>query len=126
MIEISISSHRFVKVNIMTIVRGRKAYDKYRCMDCGLEGKRYGLSDLISVRRDKRCSGVAKKHVCIMTGSLESSFGLMADKVYPVCTCPEEKKEKYAKDVWVFSEKAGEPVRLLVGEYYFVETGGAG
>jgi hypothetical protein len=50
MVDIPITAHVFQKINIVIIIRGKRTYDKYRCSVCGFEGKRYGLSELISVQ----------------------------------------------------------------------------
>lgn len=45
-------SHKWEKQNLVTIRRGGKNYDVYRCSCCGITGKRYGLSE--NVIRDKK------------------------------------------------------------------------
>jgi hypothetical protein len=126
MIDIPITSHDFRKVNAATIIRGGRAYDIYRCEVCGLEGKRYGFSDLISVQRDKlNCSHRKRMmagKVCInkkCVQHLKSQFGLCAGVEYEVVEPPEDYKGKYPESVWVFSKKRGEPVRLLADEFYY-------
>ena len=40
--------HNWEKQNLMTINRGGKMYDIYKCNNCGITGKRYGLSELVT------------------------------------------------------------------------------
>jgi hypothetical protein len=128
MIDIPIASHEFRKVNVTTVIRGSKAYDIYRCEVCGLEGKRYGFSDLIRVNRDVvRCKArlavraLAVRINPLHEAHLKSQFGLSAKIAYPIVEPLEEYKGKYPESVWVFSEKRGEPVRLLPGEFMYTK-----
>lgn len=131
--NIKITSHQFTKQNNITISRGRKSYDIYKCQCCGLEGKRYGLTEEITVVRNKvSCSfyknklakdkedydnstkvKITDRYPCI-------SFGLEYGAIYDRVECPEEEKEKFANDIWVYSEKRKEPIRLLEGEYKII------
>jgi hypothetical protein len=124
MIDISVTSHAFEKVNIVTVIRGNRAYDKYRCRVCGLEGKRYGFSEVISVQRDKLSCSYRKRMMAekvriikMYEQYLKDQFGLFADKEYETVEPPEGYEGKYPGSVWVFSEKRREPVRLLPGEF---------
>jgi hypothetical protein len=130
MVDIAMESHEFEKTNPVTIVRGRRAYDEYRCRVCGLEGKRYGFSNIIRVQRDKLNCSHRKRMLtkCVRIRkedepNLKNSFGLSADKEYEPVEPPERYKGKYPESVWVFSEKRQEPVRLLLGEFVWVHGG---
>lgn len=35
--------HKFIKTNLITVNKGRRFFDEYRCENCGVTGKRYGL-----------------------------------------------------------------------------------
>jgi hypothetical protein len=127
MVDIPITSHDFRKINVATIMRGKRAYDKYRCSVCGLEGMRHGFSETVSVQKDKVTCSYRKRmkagKVCInkmREPNLKAQFGLLADKEYDVVEAPEEYKGKYPESVWVFSKKSQEPVRLLPGEFVFL------
>jgi len=127
MIEIPISSHNFVKVNLVSIKRGNKLYDIHKCLDCGLEGKRYSFSETVFVNRDKlNCpfrKKVKKAKVMIQQNiHLETQFGLK-EGIYDIVEPLETYKDKYPESVWVFSEKIGEPVRLLPDEFIYVNKG---
>ncbi len=43
-------AHGWQKTNLVTVQRGSSMYDTYRCTQCGITGKRYGLSG--EVKRD--------------------------------------------------------------------------
>lgn len=53
--------HHFVKVNLTTLQDKDGMYDLYKCKHCGLQGKRYGLSESILVditlKKVKLCDG---------------------------------------------------------------------
>ena len=60
--------HYWEKVNFVTIVeKNGKSYDKYKCNNCGITGKRYGLSQ--NIERDRKykakiyetCNGARKQ-----------------------------------------------------------------
>lgn len=44
--------HKWEKQNLVTIRRGGRIYDAYKCTCCGITGKRYGLGD--NVTRDPK------------------------------------------------------------------------
>lgn len=52
------SQHKWIKTNLMTIVRGSSVYDTMECENCGITGKRYGLGK--EVIRDSKYK--AKKY----------------------------------------------------------------
>ncbi len=37
------AAHDWQKTNLVTVQHGRSLYDTYRCTECGITGKRYGL-----------------------------------------------------------------------------------
>lgn len=50
------TTHQFGKQNMITI-RDRNGYhDKYRCELCGLEGKRFGLDDYVTIAGNRKAS----------------------------------------------------------------------
>lgn len=119
--EIHIATHNFVKQNAITIIRGKKVYDKVKCTICGLEGIRYGLSDLIVVKHDKKCVKKLGKKVKINNQYVCDNFGFEMGKIYDRVDCPDEQKDKYSDDFWVYSCERKEPVRLLAGEFILCE-----
>ena len=115
--KIGITTHDFVKQNMVTIMRGKKAYDKVKCRICGLEGIRYGLSDNISVKRDKKCTKRLSRRVEVISQYVCDNFGFERGKIYDRIDCPDECKDKYLDGFWVYSDARKEPVRLLHGEF---------
>jgi len=47
--------HEWVKTNLVTILDRDKTYDTYKCENCGITGKRYGLGSRVVI--DKRFKG---------------------------------------------------------------------
>ena len=45
-----IRKHRWTKTNLVSQMQGSLTFDLYRCTECGITGKRYGLS--WSIKRD--------------------------------------------------------------------------
>ena len=130
MINVPIDSHDFEKVSLFTMYKGRRAYDVYKCKCCGLQGRRYGVAEEITVKRDKILCAYAKglrdkvkkcEQVIITDDYPCNSFGFIKGIKYDRVPCPEDQREKFADDVWVFSDERGEPVRLLNGEFSVVE-----
>ncbi|MCY9738144.1 hypothetical protein M5X17_31115 [Paenibacillus alvei] len=56
--EDTVIEHEWEKTNLFTIVRGTKNYDTMQCKCCGVTGKRFGLSDVVT--RDSKYK--AKKY----------------------------------------------------------------
>ena len=54
--RVSFEEHDFEKTNLVTIRTRMNCYDTYVCRKCGLKGKRYGLSDFISVNKNRKCN----------------------------------------------------------------------
>lgn len=130
MVNVPIDSHDFVKKNLYTLFKGKRPYDVYKCKCCGLEGRRYGISEDVTVKRDKILCAYAKglrdkAKICqqvIVTDEYPcNAFGLMPGIEYDRVPCPKDQMDKFSEDVWVFSETRGEPVRLLSGEFKIVK-----
>lgn len=137
---VHILSHAFIKQNNLTITKGRKFYDVYKCSYCGLEGKRFGLTNEISVTRNKvSCTyyknylkkqkeleevEAAQKQAATKIKVIDSytcqMFGFEFNNVYDRVECPDSEKDNFLDDIWIFSQKRKEPVRLLPGEFEIV------
>jgi len=115
--KVNISSHKFIKTNHITIVRGKKVYDKVKCSNCGLEGIRYGLSNEIHVKYDKHCSTPRIEQIIVISDYVCASFGFEKGKVYNRVECPAEYMDRYSKSMWIYSNERKEPVRILPDEY---------
>jgi hypothetical protein len=117
---IHICTHDFEKQNTVTIIRGKKCYDKVKCKYCGLEGIRYGLSEFISVKYNKKCTRPVSKKIKVISAYVCNAFEFSMNKIYEIIECPVEHSQ-YKKDVWIYSDERKEPVRLLPGEFIYVE-----
>jgi len=116
------SDHDFSKSNLFTKSSQKGVYDVYECVHCGLQGKRYGLNDYIKVDKDKPCTkqkDAPKEYVFTpyLIQLTQKTMGM--DKGYKTLSspCPIDEREKYGDDVWVFSPKRNEVVRLFSEEY---------
>lgn len=119
----SFQEHRFEKQNLTTLKDKSGYYDIYKCVYCGLEGKRYGVSDAIAARSGKRCEGPQLKpgtKIIVISNYACQAVGLKFGKEYTTVDCPEEHIAKFANDAWVISDRRNEPVRLLPGEFDLV------
>ena len=118
--KVNITSHRFEKKNMHTIKGGgRGGYDLYVCADCGCKGKRYELDGAIEIS-DKSaplCKKSSPKKVKIINEYTAGEFGFDMQKEYEPTNAS---SKQYKNDVWVFSDKRNEPVRLLTHKYVFV------
>lgn len=64
---------------------------------------------------------MAQKKVKLINGPLQQ-FGFEYGEIHEPIDCPEEHRvsERLRKSVWIWSPKRNEPVRLLKGEFEFV------
>lgn len=114
---VSMNDHDFEKQNLVTQKGG---YDVYKCTSCGLLGKRTSIDDTIVCRSNKKCNRPAPatpKKVVITDNYVIRNFGFEAGVEYETTNCPDEYKGKYDNDVWVYSERRKEPIRLISHEY---------
>lgn len=42
-----VNNHDWKKVNMVTMIEGSRYFDKYKCIRCGITGRRYGFSSVI-------------------------------------------------------------------------------
>lgn len=115
--DIHITTHNFQKMNLITIVKGKRVFDEYECQDCKLKGRRYGLSEYITIGQNKKCVTKPKPNKVEIRSPALEQFGLIRGEKHDTVECPKDQAEKFGGDVWVFSPSRNEPVRLLTGEY---------
>lgn len=118
--NIPYSQHEWEKQNLVTIVNKGKVYDLVKCKKCGLVGKRHGFNELVEVNKKvKPCTAnyVIERPQKVKIIYDGGNLGVIPNEIYDVVDCPKEYKGKFDNDVWVFSQKRKEPVRLLSGEY---------
>ena len=124
-VNIKTSGHVWDKKNLVTIVKGKKAYDEVECRYCGIKGKRYGFETVeIPERYNKtnvyqcpkkpafeipekititNCAAYGKQFANLTPGSIH-------DVIEPPSGYSNDEK-----GVWVMG--VGEPVKVLWHEY---------
>jgi hypothetical protein len=118
---VEIKEHSFKKTNLTTVKGGG---DKYRCSVCGCEGYRPAFTEIVQLTekeylKAKKCAYVSESQVRPRPSKVEiyevPGICLNAGR-YDVVPCPDEYKQKFEKDVWVFHPDRKEAVRILDGE----------
>lgn len=109
--------HDFQKQNLVTTPKG----DLYKCSECKAQGYRAGLSPFIILsesefKKSLKCEPEKTELPKEVSVKDMPYVGIVAG-THKVVKCPEGYTDKYADDVWVFSESRGEAVRLLPHEY---------
>ena len=121
---ISMDAHDMSKQNLVTTSRG----DFYKCSVCGVAGFRTSVAPLITVTEEQ--FKVAQKCTFVTSNKQPNSlrpsevkvlrildqFGIEPG-VHKVVDCPASYAERYANDIWIWSEKRNEAIRLLPEEY---------
>lgn len=121
-VSLNDKSHNFQKTNLVTLRDASGMHDTYECSHCGLSGKRYGMNEFIVVKKIIACTNkptiVPQNNLgkVIMLHPHVTMFGFELEKEYDRVPCPAEYMDKYSDDIWVYSEKRGEPIRLLSHE----------
>ena len=129
-IDISKFLHNFGKVNLTTIMKRGRLYDIYRCSECGIEGKRYGLSGQlelltsVSDKKIKECTGLSKQMKDEFVGkwvkitectAVNPQFkALLPGSIHKIVT-PPEGFINGDRGVWVMG--VGQPVKVLFNEF---------
>ena len=121
---VQMEGHDFQKKNLVTTSKG----DLYECSVCRATGYRNGLLGEILLtspefKKSQTCTFVRKRITHRAATQLlvydNPQFGLVEGFMDTV-PCPKE-FQKYSNDIWVYSVLRKEPVRLLSGEYEFIE-----
>jgi transcription elongation factor Elf1 len=112
-----IREHVFEKQNLVTVVKGRKNYDTYKCTICGITVKSYGLSTPHSTKLCKEIekpepSGSIKIIDCYACG--KQFANLIPDSIHTIIDPPSGYVNN-DKGVWVMG--VGEPVKVLNDEF---------
>ena len=122
-INLQLTNHTFEKVNLTTIKSKGRLYDLLKCSQCGLTGKRYGISEDITIdgrasySKINSCpkaetSDKIKIINCRASGNAFSN--ITPGSIHEVITPPKGYKQ-YDKGVWVYGN--GEPVKVLFDEF---------
>lgn len=117
-------NHNFEKTSLVT---ERGGFDYYKCTHCGQVGKRYLLNGTLSFDKDvtecthKPAIKPFEKRKVRITRFTSPGMGINDGAEMDTVECPEQEKYRFGNEVWVMSEKRGEPVRLLKYEYEFIQ-----
>ena len=118
--------HDFEKQNLTTQMDRHGCYDIYKCTRCGISGKsrRLGiieLKDNVSDEKLSQCSYLQPKFIrVIKCGAVGKAFlNLTPGSIHEILPTPTAHVNSKLKGVWVYGN--GEAVKLLVGEYEYVE-----
>jgi hypothetical protein len=131
-IEITTFPHDFQKKNLVTISDRTGHYDLYKCSKCGIEGKRYGLGNMLTLTKDysekiiKECNGIApeiptlygrKIQITTCYAQGKQFANLIPDSFHRVVPAPALYKDDL-KGVWVMG--VSEPVKILNQEFILI------
>lgn len=122
--------HNFSKVNLITIIKGGRSYDILKCSKCSMEGKRYGVSENLTISgkypnsqiqyciedpkqmKDEFTGKLVKITECIASGLQFEE--LTPGSIHRIVT-PPNGEVNGDRGVWVMG--VGEPVKILFNEY---------
>jgi hypothetical protein len=130
-INLKNTDHKFEKTNLITITKGGKIYDEMKCSGCGLTGKRYGITDYVSIDgriseyNSLNCKGKTNNSdeylgkivvviVCTATGPV---FNNLKPRSEHKIISPPDGYKNNGSGVWVMG--IGQPVKLLSNEFYY-------
>ena len=129
--QVPLNAHTFTKTNLVTIIKGNRIFDEYKCSTCGMIGRRYGLSEYAEVSNkysDKLVNNCLAPEIDIWVGKpikvIKCSAGggafknLTPNSIHIVVSPPDNYINAIGK-IWV--QGIGEPVALLSGEFVFIE-----
>ena len=132
-IDLLSTIHDFRKTNLVTkFSNDLGSYDEYKCTKCGLKGRRYGLSEYLTVTdsysdsKINNCTGEIKKDEyvgrlikVIRCNAAGGSFLNMTPNSIHRIISPPEGYVNGDRGVWV--QGIEEPVKLLYNEFDFLK-----
>lgn len=131
-INLQNSPHKFQKKNLFTLSDSKGPYDYYKCLTCGIEGKRRSLNGTLDVKdsysKDKieKCTNVKPSPILVeitKVNAVGKQFSNLKPKTqHAVIEPPKEYKIKFPNSfitVWVMGN--GEIVRLLSDEFIIIK-----
>ena len=127
--------HPFHKINLVTKFDSkRRSYDEYKCEKCGIEGKRFGLSEYITITKnysdelinnciylpkEKKTDEFLGKLIRITPCNVNNpQFKNLTPGSIHRIVMPPENYINGDKGVWVMG--IGEPVKVLNQEFNFI------
>lgn len=103
----------------------------WTCSQCGCVGTQEGIPRIIKLKKayvDVNCPKDSSLIQALLQprGKVRLTrpfpdFGFEEGQEYEIVSCPPEYQIKYGSEVWIFSQKRNEPVRLLRREYHIIE-----
>jgi hypothetical protein len=131
-IEIDTFPHDFQKKNLVTISDRTGHYDLLKCSKCGIEGKRFGLGQMLTLTKDyseniiKNCDGTDQEIITFYGRKIQITKCYAQGKQFEnltscsfhwVIPAPSPYKDDL-KGVWVMG--ISEPVKVLNNEYVLI------
>lgn len=123
------SQHNWEKQNLVTLKDRKGHYDKMKCSNCGMEGKRYGFESIEVSERYKfeNVHLCPKKQEVSIPRQIKIRYcnangnqfkNLLPESIHNVVEPPQGYKNDHT-GVWVMG--VGEPVKVLSSEFSEVE-----
>lgn len=121
-LDMTSTNHKLEKQNLIIKKSKLGLYDEYKCIKCGLRGKRYSLGASLmvdgrfSAAKVGNCPNAEKPQTikityCPAHGKVFEN--LIPESIHEVVSPPEGQNNK--NGVWVMG--VGEPVKVLFGEF---------
>jgi len=125
-VELIGTLHKFEKTNLVSQRNKRGIYDSYKCINCGIEGKRYGfdnhplLNKTYSSNTLKSCKNIKDIYLgmyikithCDAVGS--EFIGCTSGSIHKIVR-PPKNQVNGDRGVWIYGKT--EPIKLLFGEF---------
>jgi len=117
---VNMKEHDFKKQNLFTQKKG----DFYKCAICGCEGWRQTVGGYITVteaefKKAASCTFEPPREEIKRPKKvlLETMLNIgITEGIHDVVECPDEYKDRFENDIWVYSAIRKEAVRILTNE----------
>lgn len=112
--------HKLEKQNLVTIIKGKRAYDILKCSKCGIEGKTHSLTTIgfkgsYSQEKVENCNNAAPAKIKVTECAAQGpAFENIKPGTTHAVVDPPEGHDN-SRGIWVMG--VGEPIKLLHGEY---------
>lgn len=120
------TNHDLEKQSLTTQQNKYGFYDEYKCTQCGIRGKQYGLSEFLQIDGRLSKSKVASCPDAKVSKSIKiiqcNAFGKHFENLIPGSThkiIPTPLNQNNDNGVWVMG--TGEPVKVLFDEFCYEE-----
>lgn len=132
-IELLNTPHEFEKINSVTKLSNKGCYDELKCKKCGMKGRRYGISDFVTLIKNyspnliAHCTGkglspkadpfIGKFIRIIQCEAVGTQFQNLAPNSIHKIIKPPQNYLNGDRGVWVMGLK--EPVKVLFNEFKY-------